>query len=109
MMATALGLDGQFEPAAYRVYLERLMADLGSPTDPVERMMAEQLCLAHFRTAQLHAAGGRATGAEAVKLLNAAAARLLAEFRRTALALRELRNTATSKRSSPLKVYRTAN
>src|SRR5262249_35003500 len=44
--------------------------------------------LAHLRAGQLQAHAGMAEGLETVRLYNAAAARLLAEFRKTALALK---------------------
>src|SRR5262245_45301212 len=84
LMADALGLNTLFDGHAIKVYLERLLEEAGRPHDPVERMMLEQLAVAHFRIAQLHVGAGQAKGAEAVKLYNAAAARLLGEFRRTA-------------------------
>ena len=83
-----LGLDNLFESKAYKVYLEQLIEDAGSPTDPIERMLLEQLALAHFRIGQLHVKAGLAEGIEAVKVYNSVAARMLGEFRRTALALR---------------------
>jgi hypothetical protein len=93
-MAAALAHDKLFDPASYQVYLQRLMADSGDPPDPVERMMLEQLALAHFRVAALHVRAGRAEGLEATKILSAAAARLLGEFRRTALAFKVYRSGA---------------
>jgi hypothetical protein len=91
MLASALRLDHHFDAAGYRVYLDRIRQDAGNPTDPVEVMLLEQLVLAHLRAAQLQANAGQAEGVEAVRLLNAAAARLLAEFRLTALALKAYR------------------
>lgn len=91
LMSSALALDGVVDGPAYRVYLARLLADAGSPADPVERMLLEQLAVAHFRVGQLHARAGRADGVEATRVLTAAAARLLGEFRRNALALRAYR------------------
>jgi hypothetical protein len=88
MMADALGYEGTFEGRAYKVYLERLLEDAGNPRDPIERMMLEQLALAHFRIGQLHVSAGHARSTEAAKIYNSGAARLLGEFRRTALALR---------------------
>lgn len=108
LMSEALGLGAMFDGAAFRVFLEQMLADAGNPTDPVERMMLEQLALAHFRTAQLHAAAGQSKGAEAAKLLTAAAARLLGEFRRTALALRAYRGREPGERATPLKVFKAA-
>ena len=80
----ALGLDSLFESRTYKVYLERLIEDAGDPADPIERMLLEQLALAHFRIGQLHVSAGRAEGIEAVKVYNSVAARMLGEFRRTA-------------------------
>ena len=94
-MATALGYDSLFDARGYRAFLDALMADGGRPADPVEKMMLEQLALAHFRVGQLHAAAGGGQGAEAQKLLNGAAARMLGEFRRTALALAAYRGRSS--------------
>jgi hypothetical protein len=91
MMATALQIP-QVAAAGFRVYLDRLLADAGDITDPVEIMLLEQLAMAHFRIGQLHGAAGQAQTLEGTKLLSAAAARLLGEFRRTALAIRAYRH-----------------
>ena len=93
LMASAVGLDQYIDTAAYRTYLAGIMADLGDPRDPIERMLVEQICMAHFRTAQLHARAAGAEGVEAVKILNSVTARLLGEVRRTALALAVYRTT----------------
>lgn len=109
LMATAVGLDRYFDTAAYRVYLGRVLKDLGDPADPIERMLIEQLCLAHFRTAQLHAGAGQAQGAEAVKAYNAVAARMLGELRRTALALKAYRTGVPAGESrATLKLFKAA-
>jgi hypothetical protein len=109
-MASALGLDRHIEATAYRVYLGRVLKDLGDPADPIERMLVEQLCMAHFRTAQLHVGAGQAQGAEAVKLYNAIAARMLGEMRRTALALKAYRTgvPAGQPRGATLKLFKAA-
>jgi hypothetical protein len=108
-MAVALGLGGQVGPAGCRAYLEHLVQDAGDPTDPIERMLLEQLGLAHFRIAQLHADAGRAQGVEAAKIYNSVAARLLGEFRRTALALRVYRaRLPESQAAEKLRVYQMA-
>src|SRR4029077_19969518 len=86
-MAAALGLDSIVESPAYRIYLDRIMDDAGNPSDPIERMLLEQLTLAHFRIADLHVGASTAKGIEAMKIYNSGASRLLGEFRRTALAL----------------------
>jgi hypothetical protein len=93
-MATALGMDRFFESAGYKLFLEQMLEDCGSPTDPVEQMLIQQLALCHFRVGQLHASAGEAKSSEAAKLYNSIAARLLGEFRRTALALCAYRTRA---------------
>jgi hypothetical protein len=64
-MASALGMGGHFDASGCRAYLDRLLADAGSPTDPVEVMLLEQLALAHFRSAQLQGEAGAAKAPEA--------------------------------------------
>jgi hypothetical protein len=110
MMASALNLDRFFDSNAYRIYLASVMRDLGDPKDPIERMLVEQLCLAHFRVAQLHGAAGQAHGLEGIKLLNSVAARMLGELRRTALSLKAYRTTAapTQHRTDQLKLLKAA-
>jgi hypothetical protein len=109
MMASAFPALAQFSAAGFKVHLERTLADMGNPTDPVERMMIEQLVLAHFRVAQLHVDAGYCKGAEGMKLYTAATARLLGEFRRTALALRAYGTTTPESRSEKsVKLYKAA-
>jgi hypothetical protein len=109
-MATALNMDKFFDARAYRIYLANVMRDLGDPKDPIERMLIEQLCLAHFRVAQLHGAAGQANGLEGTKLLNTVAARMLGEMRRTALSLKAYRTTAmpTNRQKAQLKLFKAA-
>lgn len=110
LMATALNMDKYFDANAYKIFLGSVMRDLGDPTDPIERMLVEQLCMAHFRVAQLHGAAGQANGLEATKLLNTVTARLLGELRRTALSLKVYRTTAvpTNRQQAQLKLLRAA-
>src|SRR5262249_40233525 len=69
-----------------QLYLGDLMRESGSPADPLERMLLEQLVLAHHTIGQLHVRAGTSQTAEAAGAYAGAAARLLAELRRTALA-----------------------
>jgi hypothetical protein len=64
-------------------------------------MLLEQLVLAHLRSAQLQAQAGMAEGMEAIKLYNSAAARLLSEFRQTALALAVYRHAGSGPTQKP--------
>src|SRR5262245_24072864 len=87
-LATALGM-ARFDAGSCQVYLDRFLQDAGSPRDPVERLLLEQLGFAHLRLADLHARAAGAQSVEATKVLTGAAARLMGEVRRTALAVRE--------------------
>lgn len=108
LMGDALGYEKLFDGATYQVYLEDLIKDAGSPTDPVERMMLEQLALAHFRVAQLHTKAGHAQTLEGEKVYNSLAARLLGEFRRTALSLRAYQARTPEDRQKNLKIFKAA-
>jgi len=85
MLAAAMGLDDNFTATGYREYLNQIKKSARDPTDSVEAMLLEQLALAHLSAVRLQASAGIAVGLESVKVMNAAAARILAEFRRTAL------------------------
>ena len=74
-----------------KIYLGAFMCEAGDPADPVERILLEQLSLAHHRLAKLHVQADDAKSPESQKILNTAAARLLAEIRRMALAIRQYR------------------
>src|SRR5262249_11004474 len=95
--ASALDMDRYFDSAGYRAYLDRIRQNAGSPTDPVEVMLLEQLVLAHLRAAQLQANAGQAEGLEAIRLYNAEAASLLSELRLTVLAWKAYREAAPAR------------
>jgi hypothetical protein len=44
----------QVTSGSYRVYLSQLFHEAGNPTDPLERMIIEQLALAHHSIGRLH-------------------------------------------------------
>ena len=78
-------------PNTYQSYFEELLKECGQPTDPIERMMIEQVALAHHNVGRLLARAGHANALDETIAYNAAASRLAAEFRKTVLALREYR------------------
>ncbi len=86
------------------------MEEAGShPIDPIERMLLEQLALAHFRIGQLHVRASEAQGLEAVRVYNSVAARMLGEFRRTVLALRICQAEVPKKKAEgKLKIHKLA-
>ena len=80
----------------FKAYVEANLAEAGNPKDPIERMMVEQLVIAHHRIGDLHAEAACAENPEVAALYQATAARLMNEFRKTSLALREYRTPVTS-------------
>ncbi len=74
-----------------RAYFNTIMREAGEPTDPIERMMVEQMILAHHRIAHLYSRADLTQTPEYAKLLNGSANRLLGEFRRLALAIKAYR------------------
>ena len=73
-------------------YLHRLTADCNAHTNPMHRMLVEPIAVAHHRIASLHSNSANAKTPEAMVAYNAAAARLMAELRRSMLALQQLQN-----------------
>lgn len=105
LTAAALGYKEAFEPAAYEKFLERVVEDCGSPSDPIERMLIEQITLAHYRIGVLHYRSADAETIDAGKIFSSAASRLLGEFRRLALALNTYRGkTPKTETDGELKV-----
>jgi hypothetical protein len=87
----------QIPPACYQQYRNHILADSGAPSDPLEMMMLEQQIWAHFRIADLHVEAAVATSPELIELYTAAGAKLMGEFRRTCLAIREYRSPVVAK------------
>ena len=102
-MVTNSTLGEQIGPDAFLVFRKLMLEEAGDPADPVERMLIEQLALAHFSIGQLRI---RSCLTELPKMSLAfsdSATRLLGEFRRCSLALEEYRSkraVRTDKRES---------
>jgi len=85
-------LGEQIGPDAFLVFRKLMLEEAGDPADPIERMLIEQLALAHFSIGQLRI---RSCATDMPKLSLAfsdSATRLLGEFRRCSLALEEYRS-----------------
>jgi hypothetical protein len=83
-----------FDERTWKPYMDRFLKEAGDPADPVERMLQEQLAMANHAVVRLCvAAVGCQRLAEATAYM-AGVPRLLAEFRRTALALESYRTSA---------------
>jgi hypothetical protein len=88
---------------AFKLYRDRLLADCGHPRDPIEIMIIEQLSLAHFSMGLLSCKAANNRQPEAVGVYSGAAARLMGEFRRSALALQAYRAAARQLAHDPAK------
>ena len=96
-MAGAISASNGVSSSGFKVFLERLLKQAGNPTDPVERMMIEQLALAHHRIAQLHVQAAEADTVDAAKQYTAMAIRLTGELRRMSLAIKQYRQPTSTK------------
>lgn len=105
VLATCIGnsYGEEFGPRAFNAYHDNMLEAAGQPTDPIEAMLIEQLLWAHHRLGHLHLQATSAQAPEAAALYNAAAARLMGEFRKMTLALREYRTPAVSKHLTVVK------
>jgi hypothetical protein len=97
MYASMAGIFQQMDLAAFQTYRDRLMADSGHPTDPIEVMLLEQLALAHMNIGRLQFNSATARSLEAARAYGAMATQLLGEFRRTTVALRAYRDQVASR------------
>jgi hypothetical protein len=109
LMTTAVNINQFDDPHAFQTFLERLVVDSGNPTNPIAQMLIEQLALCHVRIAQLHISAAHADSLEAKKVYGTMAARLLGEFRRSAVALEVIvSGSSETKTKSKIKVFKTA-
>jgi hypothetical protein len=84
----------QVNNLAYRAYLKQLFQEVGNPSDPLERMIVEQLALAHHCIGRLHVKSASSKTVQEATAYLGAAARLMTEYRRSALALKTYRAPA---------------
>jgi len=83
----------------WKIYVDNFLQELGSPADPIARLMIQQLVLASVALGRLHVRASTRVLPEEVAAYSAAIGRLMAEFRRTALALKAYRK-ATPRREA---------
>jgi hypothetical protein len=86
-----------FDSNAFKVYRDRYLKAAGDPKDPVEIMLLEEIMWAHFSIGCLYSSVALLDEPEKIGMLTSASARLMAEVRRTSLALREYRSPVTPK------------
>jgi hypothetical protein len=98
LQASMRSPDGPiFDVQTFKVYLDDLLNRAGASSDPIEQMLVQQLAQAHFAIGRLHVRASGSRGTVEAVAYTAAAARLMAEFRRTSLALQAYRETAARK------------
>lgn len=79
---------------AYNVYVYKVLEDAGNPSDQIERMLIEQVCLAHHNIGRIHIKAAMAEGLEEDRIYIGAAALITGEFRRTVATLKNYREPA---------------
>jgi hypothetical protein len=98
LQASMRSPDGPiFDVQTFKVYLDDLLNRSGASNDPIEQMLVHQLAQAHFAIGRLHVRSSGSRGTVEAVAYTAAAARLMAEFRRTSLALQVYREHAVRK------------
>ncbi len=86
-----------YSPQIFTIYLAKLLEDCGDPEDPIARMLIEQLALAHHIIGRLYIRAAESQDAQRAAVYDKAAARLLGELRRLALALKEYRTPPSAR------------
>ena len=74
-----------------------LMEGSGGVEDPIEKMLVRQLIVGHHQLLRLYESANGTSNLEAIKIYNAAAARLQSELRRVALSIRTYRSPVSPK------------
>jgi len=99
-IAVSSSIAPDISTEAFKIYRQKLLEQAGSPTDPIEIMLIEQIALAHFHIGRLHLRScSTADGLLSVAFADAAT-RLTAEFRRSALALEDYRAKQIARRQA---------
>jgi hypothetical protein len=78
--------------AMFRSYVEKWIQDAGDPTDPVERVMLESLLLTHHCAGQWATKASMATDPTIQAAFGCVATKLLAETRKSGMAIQEYRS-----------------
>jgi hypothetical protein len=78
--------------SVYQAYIDKQLQECGNPRDPIERMLIEQMLIAHHTVGRLSVRAAGAQTAEEAKTYHDITARFLGEFRRCALALKTYRS-----------------
>jgi hypothetical protein len=94
LYSSMAGVFQQVDTNAFKTFRDRLLADAGNPSDPIEVMIVEQVALAHMNVGRLQFKSATSDSLEASKVYGDLATRLMGEFRRSCLALQAYRLSA---------------
>ncbi len=90
----------EYHTDSYIVFRDQVLKECGSPADPMECMLLEQLLLAFHASGRLHVRSAIAKHHTVATACADAAARLQAEFRRSLLALEDYREKVANRSKS---------
>ena len=79
---------------AVKKAMEQIHAQCGNATDPIERMMLEQLTLAHHSIGRLMAKAATSDSFEHAEMYHSTSTKLLGEFGRLALCIKNYRDSS---------------
>ena len=96
-------LSGLVDATGFQAYCNEYLAASGNPTDPAEIMLLQQMLWSHHRIGQLLADAAAAKSPQLAEIYSTAAARLMAEHRRSTLALRQYRAPVLAKQVTLVK------
>jgi hypothetical protein len=105
-VVSALALDDQVTVTAVRLFLGQFREEAGGPRDAVEKVLLDQLIVAHLKIGELYALGAETTKLEFKQLYSNAASRLIAAVCQLVSALVSYRSSARPRHRRPRKVAR---
>jgi hypothetical protein len=103
---TALSLGEQATVTAVRLFLAQFREEAGGPRDAVEKVLLDQLIVAHLKIGELYALGAETAKLEFKQLYSNAAARLLGTVCQLVSTLASYRSSRRPRRRRPRKAAR---
>jgi hypothetical protein len=97
----SLGLEEHASVTAARLFLARFREEAGQAADSVEKVLLDQLAVAHLKIGELYALSSQSTNIEFKKMYNNAAARLLGGVCQLVATLAAYRASARPRQKQP--------
>jgi hypothetical protein len=107
-MSVALAAKSEFDVDTIRCYLDRLIAEAGNPSDPLEKILIEQAAFMHLQLSILRCDAIKSQSHDATKILNTASNRLNSELRRTIETIRSRKSPKADHAKPKLSVAKVA-